>query len=198
MSSSEKQQSSLMLALLPIVILYICTVVLYALTREDLGGTSIYWEYFVPVVAFISIITAWGNAYARGDSRLFYLIRQLIIWGAFIWMLMLLQQIGVETALGGQKATVTLIMMLAMVALLVGLYLDAKMVFYALFLGFCGYLLADPANSAVLAKLGETFKIADAQSKPLTMVILVAIAAFLVSIFLLLSTRGSVAARRSR
>lgn len=195
---SEKKQSSLMLSLLPIVILYVCTVALYALTREDVAGTAGYWEYFVPVVAFISIITAWGNAYARGDSRLFYLIRQVIIWGGFIWMLMLLQKAGVDASLGGQKTTLTLIMMTAMVAMLVGLYLDAKMFFYALFLGLCGYLLADPANTAVLAKIGDTLKIADAQSKPLTMVILLAVAAFLISIFLLLSTRGSIAARRSR
>ncbi|MBK1721139.1 hypothetical protein [Thiocystis violacea] len=187
-----------MLALLPIIILYVCTIALFALTREDLGGTSTYWQYFIPVVAAISIITAWGNAYARGDSRLFYLIRQIIIWGAFLWMLMLLQKAGVDASLGGQKTTITLIMVLALVALLVGLYLDAKMVFYAVFLGFCGYLLIDPSNAAVLTKLGETFKIADAQSKPLTMVTLVAVAAFLVSIFLLLSTRGSIAARRSR
>lgn len=195
---SEKKQGSLMLALLPIVILYVATVVLYALTREDLAGTAAYWEYFVPVVAFISIITAWANAYARGDSRLFYLIRQLIIWGAFLWMLTTLQALGVESALGGAKTTVTLILMLAMVAMLVGLYLDAKMFFYSLFLGLCGYLLADPANVAVLGKIGETFKIEDAANKPMMMMTLLALAAFLVSIFLLLSTRGSVAARRSR
>ncbi|WP_338114035.1 hypothetical protein [Thiorhodococcus mannitoliphagus] len=194
----EKKQSSLMLALLPIIILYAVTIILYALTREDLAGTASYWEYFVPVVAFISIITAWANAYARGDSRLLYLIRQIIIWGAFLWMLLTLQAAGVEAALGSEKTTITLILMLAMVAMLVGLYLDAKMFFYSLFLGLCGYLLADPANVAVLGKIGETLKIEDAANKPMMMIMLLAIGTFLISIFLLLSTRGSVAARRSR
>ncbi|NEX18935.1 hypothetical protein G3480_01150 [Thiorhodococcus mannitoliphagus] len=187
-----------MLALLPIIILYAVTIILYALTREDLAGTASYWEYFVPVVAFISIITAWANAYARGDSRLLYLIRQIIIWGAFLWMLLTLQAAGVEAALGSEKTTITLILMLAMVAMLVGLYLDAKMFFYSLFLGLCGYLLADPANVAVLGKIGETLKIEDAANKPMMMIMLLAIGTFLISIFLLLSTRGSVAARRSR
>ncbi|MBK1716529.1 hypothetical protein CKO27_02490 [Thiocystis violacea] len=186
-----------MLALLPLVLLYACTVTLYALTRDDLGGTSAYWGYFVPVVAFISLITAWGNAYARGDSRLFYLIKQIIIWGAFIWVLMLLQKIGADTALGGQKATVAIVLMTALVSLLVGLYLDSKMFFYGAYLGLCGYLLADPSHSAVLAKIGETFKVVDAPNKPLTMMIAIAVVAFLVSAFLLMSTRGSVAAKRA-
>ncbi len=197
MSSSSKQ-SSLMLALLPLLILYVGTVVLYALTREDASGTAVYWGYFVPVVAFIALITGWGNAFARGDSRLFYLIKQIIIWGAFIWVLMLLQKMGVETSLGGQKATVAIVMLLALVSLLDGLYLDAKMIFFGVFLGLCGYLLADPSHSAVLAKIGTTFKVVDAQNKPLTMIAVLGGVAFLVSVFLLFSVRGSIAAKRAR
>ena len=186
-----------MLALLPLVILYAGTVALFALSRENAADIATYWGYFVPVVGVISLITAWGNAYARGDSRLFYLIKQVIIWGAFIWVLTVLQKMGVDSALGGQKAAVTLVMMTALVALLVGLYLDSKMVFYAAFLGFCGYLLAAPGHSAILVKLGEPFKVVDPANKPVTMVIAVAVVAFIVAAFLLLSTRGSVASKRS-
>lgn len=195
---SSSKQGSLMVALLPLVILYVCTVVLYALTREDVGGTATYWGYFVPVVAFISLITAWGNAYARGDSRLFYLIKQAIIWGGFIWVLMTLQKHGAETALGGEKATLALVLLTALISLLVGMYLDTKMFFYGAFLGLCGYLMAEPSNTAILAKIGEPLKIADAASKPLTIIAIVAAAAFVVSFFLLVSTRGSIATRRAR
>ena len=197
MTTSAKSQGSLMLALFPLIILYAGTVALFALSRENAADIATYWGYFVPVVGVISLITAWGNAYARGDSRLFYLIKQVIIWGAFIWVLTILQKMGVDSALGGQKAAVTLVMMTALVALLVGLYLDTKRVVYGVFLGFCGYLLADPSHSAILVKLGEPFKVVDPANKPVTMVIAVAIVTFLVAAFLLLSTRGSVAAKRS-
>lgn len=193
---SAKSQGSLLSALFPLMVLYAGTVALFVLTREGASGIALYWGYFVPVIGVISLITAWGNAYARGDSRLFYLIKQIIIWGAFIWILDLLHKMGVDSALGGQKAAVTLIMMTAIVALLVGLYLDAKMVFYGAFLGFCGYLLADPKHSAILVKIGEPFKIVDPANKPVTMVSLVAVIAFLIAAFLLLSTRGTVAAKR--
>jgi len=186
-----------MLALFPLFILYAGTVALFALTRENTSGIALYWGYFVPVIGLISLVTAWGNAYVRGDSRLFYLIKQIIIWGAFIWVLDILHKMGVDAAMGGQKAAVTLVMMTALVALLVGLYLDIKMVFYGAFLGFCGYLLADPRHSAILVKIGEPFKVVDPANKPVTMVVAVAIAAFIVAAFFMLSTRGSVAAKRS-
>jgi hypothetical protein len=195
---SSSKQGSLMVALLPLVILYVCTVVLYALTREDVGGTATYWGYFVPVVAFISLITAWGNAYARGDSRLFYLIKQIIIWGGFLWILAILQKHGVQSALGGEKLTLSLVLLTALLSIVVGLYLDTKMFFYGAFLGLCGYLLAEPSNTAILVKIGQPLKIADPASKPLTVIAVVAAAAFVVSVFLLISTRGSIASRRSR
>lgn len=197
MSNSSKQ-GSLMLALLPLVILYVCTVILFALTREDLGGTVGYWEYFVPVVAFISLIGGWGTAYARGQWRLFYLIKQAIIWGAFIGMLWMLQGLGYDSALGDQKTTVLVASLLALVSVLVGMQLDWKMFFYGAFLGLCAYLLADPSHSGVLMQLGDRFGVEDAQSKPLTMVSGLAVLAFVVSFFILLSVRGSIMAKRNR
>ena len=197
MTTSAKSQGSLMLALFPLIILYAGTVALFVLTRENASGIALYWGYFVPVIGLISLVTAWGNAYVRGDSRLFYLAKQIIIWGALAWVLTILHKMGVDSALGGQKAAVTLVMMTALVALLVGLYLDTKMVVYGVFLGFCGYLLADPSHSAILVKLGEPFKVVDPANKPVTMVIALAIVAFLVAAFFLLSTRGSVASKRS-
>lgn len=197
MTTSATKQGSLMYALFPLVVLYAGTVALFALTRGNTSNIAVFWGYFVPVIGVISLITAWGNAYARGDSRLFYLIKQIIIWGAFSWVLTILHAMGVDAALGGQKAAVTLILMTALVALLVGLYLDTKMVFYGAFLGFCGYLLASPTHSAILVKIGAPFKVVDPANKPVTMVIAVAIVAFLVAAFLLLSTRGSVAAKSS-
>jgi hypothetical protein len=196
-TKSAKSQGSFMLAMFPLIILYAATIALFALTRENAGGIATYWAYFVPVIGFISLVTAWGNAYARGDSRLFYLGKQVIIWGALFWVLTILHKMGIESTIGAQKAAVILVMMTALVSLLVGFYLDAKMVVYGAFLGFCGYLLADPGHSSVLVKLGEPFKVVDPAGKPVTMVIALAVVALLIAAFFMLSTRGSVAAKRS-
>lgn len=198
MSSSVKKQSSIMLALLPLVILYACSVVLFAMAREDLAATTLYWELAIPFVAVMSLIIGWSAVNARANSRLLYMIKQVIIWGGLVWMLMLFQTMGFHTALGEQKTTITLIFLLAFVSLLVGLQFDWKMFFYGAFLALCAYLLADASHVAVLGKIGETFGIADAQSKPLTMIIGVALAAFLISTFILISNRGAIMARRNR
>lgn len=198
MSSSGKQQSSIMLALLPLVILYVCSVVLFAMAREDLAGTTLYWEIAIPLVAVISLIIGWSTVNAREDSRLFYLVKQVLIWGGLVWMLMLFQTMGFHTALGEQKTTITLIFLLAFVSLLVGLQLDWKMFFYGAFLALCAYLLADASHLVVLGKIGDTFGVADAQGKPLTMIIGIALAAFLISTFILISNRGAIMARRNR
>ena len=93
MSNSAKQ-SSFLLALLPLVILYAGAAVLVVLSRGVLGGTVQYWEFFVPVVAVISLISGWGQAYANGNSRLMYLIKQIINWGLLIGILWLIHRLA--------------------------------------------------------------------------------------------------------
>ncbi len=197
MSSSAKQQSSIMLALLPLVILYACSVVLFAIAREDLASTTLYWELAIPLVAIISLITGWSAVSARGDSRLMYLLKQVLIWGSLIWLLMLFQTMGFDTDLGEQKTTISLIFLLVFVSLLIGIQLDWKMFFYGAFLGLCAYLLADASHSAILNKIGDSFGIVDAQSKPLAMVIGLALVAFLISAFILISHRAAIMSRRN-
>lgn len=198
MSKSAAKQSPLMLALLPLVILYVCAVVLVALSREDLGGTLSYWEFFIPIVAVISLISGWGNAYVRGQWSLFYLIRQILSWGLFVGMLWLLQEQGVPEALGDQKTTLTLVFLLALVSVLVGMQLDWKLFVFGVFLAICAYLLADPAHVAMLTPIGDRVGIEDAQSKPLTMIIGMGTVAFVISLFILLSMRGAIMAKRVR
>jgi hypothetical protein len=44
--------------------------------------------------------------------------------------------------------------------------MDFKLVVFALFLAFCAYVLFVPSDNAALARVGEIFHIADAQSRP--------------------------------
>jgi hypothetical protein len=192
------KQSSLTIALLPSVILYACTIVLVALTRENLGGTVHYWEFLVPLVAVISLFSGWSQAYVRNNSRFMYLIKQILHWGLLMGLLWLLQVQGITTTLGDQKYTLALLYLLSLTALLAGLNLDLKQLFFGAFLALCTYLLAAPANVAILKPIGDALRITDAQSKPLTMIIVMGLIAFAASALVLMSTRGSVMAKRTR
>jgi hypothetical protein len=164
--AKSTDQGSLMMALLPSVILYVAAVVLISLTREDTSGTIQYWETFVPVVAFISLLSGFGHAYMRNQSYAFYTLKQVIHWGLVIGLLWLLHTQGVRASLDDQKYLLLLLYLLGLAALLAGLHMDWKFVFFGAFLAFCTYLLAAPENAAILAPIGETFGIANAQEKP--------------------------------
>jgi hypothetical protein len=189
-------QGSLMVALLPSVILYVAAVVLIMLTREDVTGTIPYWETFVPVVAFISLLSGFGQAYLRDQSYLFYTLKQILHWGIVIGLLWLLHTHGVRAALDDQKYLLVLLYLLGLATLLAGLHMDWKFIFFGAFLAFCTYLLAAPENTAILASIGETFGIANAQDRPMTMIIGTAVVAFLASTMVLIGTRGATLSKR--
>jgi hypothetical protein len=189
-------QGSLMMALLPSVILYVGAVVLIALTREDAAGTVPYWETFVPFVAFISLLSGFGQAYVRDQSYIFYVFRQILHWGIVIGLLWLLHTHGVRAALDDQKYLLILLYLLGLASLLAGLHMDWKFIFFGAFLAFCTYILAAPENVAILAPIGETFGIANAQDKPLTMIIGTAVVAFLASTLILIGMRGAILSKR--
>lgn len=196
--SKSVKQGSLMMALLPSFILYASTIILVALTRGDLGGTIKYWEFMVPLAALISLMSGWGPTYARNASRFSYLIKQIVHWGLLLGLLWLLQTQGVTAALGAPKYTLVLLYLLSLTIILGGFYLDLKQVLFGAFLGFCAYLLAAPANIAILKPIGETLRIADPQSKPLTMILVVGLIAFAVNAVFVMGTRGAVIAKRTR
>jgi hypothetical protein len=189
-------QGSLMMALLPSVILYVGAVVLIALTRDDAAGTVPYWETFVPFVAFISLLSGFGQAYVRDQSYVLYVFRQILHWGIVIGLLWLLHTHGVRAALDDQKYLLILLYLLGLASLLAGLHMDWKFIFFGAFLAFCTYILAAPENVAILAPIGETFGIANAQDKPLTMIIGTAVVAFLASTLILIGMRGAILSKR--
>ena len=196
--SQTKKQGSLTIALLPSVILYVSAIVLFALTREDLGGTIHYWEVLVAVAAVISLLSGWGQTYAANRSHLMYLIKQIIHWGLLLGVLYLFQTQGITAALGDQKYTVVLLTLLSMTAIFAGLYIDFKALFFGAFMAICTYLLAAPANVSILEPIGKTLRIADPQTKPLTMIIVMGLIAFVAGALVLISVRGSIMAKRNR
>lgn len=197
MSTSAKQ-GSLTLALLPSVILYVVAVTLILLTRDGTSGILPYWQAFVLLAAFISLLSGFRQAYINDRSRLMYFIKQVIHWGALIGALWLWQTQSVTSGMGEAKYTLVLMYLLAVSSITAGLYLDFRTLFFGIYMGICAYLLTASANLAILAPIGKTLHVANPTTKPLTMIALMALVAFVLSTFFLLTQRGSVAAKRSR
>lgn len=189
-------QVSFRIAVLPSIILYVAAVVLIVLTRNGMQGTLPYWETFVLVVALISLFSGFGQAYLRDQSYFFYMLKQIIHWGVVIGLLWLLNTQGIRDALGDQKYLLMLVYLLGLGSLLAGLHMDWKLVFFGAFVSLGAYLLAAPENVAILGTIGDTFGIANAGEMPQTMIIGLAVVAFLASTMILIGVRGAVLSKK--
>ena len=191
-----RYQTPLIIALLPQIVLFVSAVVLFWLSLKDMAGTIMYWEYFVPVLAAISLISGWSQSYLNNEVRAWYLIKQVVHWGALGGMLFALNQQGVQAAVDAQQFTTIVIYLIAFATLLAAIHLDFKILFFSLFLVFCAYLLSAPADNAMLTFIGDTFGIDGAQSKILSISIGVAVVGFIASTFVLVSMRGFLLTKR--
>jgi hypothetical protein len=191
-----RYQSPFLFALLPQIILFVTAVVLFWLSQDDMAGTIEYWEYFIPVIALISLISGWSQSYLSNELRAWYLFKQIVHWGAVFGLLYAANGQGLREAIDAQQYTSIVIYLIAFATLLAAVHMDFKLFFFSLFMVFCAYLLAAPADNAMLIYIGETFGIDGAQSKALSISIGVAVAGFLASTLVLLSMRGMVLSKR--
>ncbi|WP_242469348.1 hypothetical protein [Rhabdochromatium marinum] len=178
------------------LLLFGVVVLLYSLTSGGLAGASRYWELFIPVLALFSLGSGWGQMYLNDESRLWYLIRQGIHWGALIGLVYLLNTQGIRELMSDQQYTILLVYLIAFAAVLAAIQMDIRMLFLSAFLVYCAFLIAVPENNPALIQLGETFGVADAQSKPFMMTLAVAAAGFFASTFFMISMRGAIIAKR--
>jgi hypothetical protein len=185
------------MALLPILILFIAAVVLFWLSQKDMAGTYKYWEIFVPVVAVVSLISGWTQAYVSNSNRAWYLLRQVIHWGALIGLLWLLNSQGYRELMTDQQYTALMLYLLALGTLLAAVQMDIKLIFFSMFLAFCAFLIAVPADNQTLIAIGNTLGIAEPQAKPVLVSSAVATAGFIASLFVVFIMRGALISKRA-
>lgn len=193
---SKSKQSSLMMAILPSLVLYIAAFVLVFLSREDLASTLPYWEFFIPLVAVFSLMSGWGQADVFNRSRLFYLVKQILHWGALGGLLWMFGEIGIRDALNASQYNILQIYLLTFAALIAGLYLDAKLFFFGAFLLISAYSLSDAQHFDILAIIGEQLGVSDAQNKPVTLLAILAALGFAASALILMAMRSGILAKR--
>ena len=186
------------MALLPILILFAATVVLFWLSQRDMTATYKYWEIFVPVVAVVSLISGWTQAYVANRNRAWYLLRSVIHWGALIGLLYLLNSQGYRELMNDQQYTALMLYLLALGTLLAAVQMDIKLLFFSVFLAFCAFLIAVPADTPTLIAVGGMLGIAEPQAKPVLVSSAVALAGFIASLFIVFIMRGALISKHAR
>jgi hypothetical protein len=190
--------SPLPMSLLPLLLLFVATVVLFWLSQNDIGSTFRYWEIFIPIVAVVSLASGWSQAYVSGSNRLWYLVRQVVNWGALIGLLYILNSQGFRELMSDQQYTALMVYMLALGTLLAAVQMDIKLIFFSVFLVFCAYLVAVPSDNPTLIGVGNLFGIADPQTKPVLVSGILAAAGFFASLFVVFMMRGAVISKNAR
>ncbi len=195
-AKTKGQNSPLLISLLPFVVLFGATLVLFWLSQGDMEGTYKYWEFFVPVVAVISLVSGWGQAYISGKGRLWYLVKQCIHWGLLIGLIYIFNTQGIRDTLSTQQYVAIILYLLALTALITAVQMDFKLVFFGIFLLFCAYVIMVPDNNPTLLGIGNLLNISDPQSKPLIVASALAAIGFVASLFLLIMFRGAMTSKR--
>ena len=185
------------MSVLPLLILFGGAVALLWLSQKDMASTYKYWEIFVPIVAFISLISGWGQAFVSDNNRLWYLIRQLVQWGLLIGLLYILNTQGIRPLLSDQQYTGVVLYLLAFTTLVAAIQMDLKLIFFGVFMVFCAFLIMVSTDNPTLIGVGNQFGIADPQTKPITVSMALAAVGFVASLFVLFMIRGAMSSKRA-
>ncbi|EIC22668.1 hypothetical protein [Thiorhodovibrio frisius] len=196
-SAKSKGGGSMLLGLMPLLVLFGATVLLYNLTSGGFSEAFMYWEYFMGFIALYFLFSGWSQAYLNGNSSLWYLIRQCVHWGALFALVYVLNIQGIRELIPDPQYTILLLYLIAFTTLLAAIQMNIKMIFFAAFMVFVAYLIAVPENNPALIKLGEAFQVAEAPTKPLMMTIWVAVAGFVGTLFFKASMGGAISAKRA-
>lgn len=144
MSASDQQldRKRFMLYQLPYLVLYVAAIGLVAMTAHDASEMSTYWQFFIPLVALVSILGGWRWAGSTGRDRWVYILRQVLHWAALILVLRLLYAHAVQDFLNDEQDAFVSIYLVGLAAVLSGIYLDWKMALFGLFLLLSGIAIA--------------------------------------------------------
>ncbi|TVQ86265.1 MAG: hypothetical protein EA400_13475 [Chromatiaceae bacterium] len=132
------------------VVLYLCAIVLVAITDSNPQSVARYWEWFVPVVALASILDGWRD---NRQGALGYLIRQLLHWGALMLVILLLFLPEMQYFLNAETDGFVVAYLLGLTALLAGVHSTWKMGVFGAFLLLSGVAIGFLSDNALLLLL---------------------------------------------
>ena len=135
---------------LPYIAIYAIAIWLIALTNSNPTAAYPKWEWFIPLVALVSVIGGWKSMDRAGNNFLVYLLKQALHWGALLFVLYMLFLPDVEHFLSADSHGFVVVFLLGLTALLSGIYLDWKMALFGLFLIGSGVGIAYLEDNAMI------------------------------------------------
>lgn len=135
---------------IPYVVLYAVAVGLVAMTSHNAAGTSIYWQMFIGLIALVSIVAGWRFASEPGSSVGLYMLKQVLHWGALVLVIRLLYTHNLQDFLNDNQDGFVTVYMIALTAILSGIYMDWRMALFGIFLLLSGVGMAWIDNNAML------------------------------------------------
>ena len=157
----ESRFAKVALANLPYVVLYAIAVVLIAMTDHNPASTQGAWNYYIPLMGIVSAMSGWSrHAGDEWKTRLRYIVRQVVHWGALLLVVRLLFLSDVQHFLRAEDDGFVIIYLFGLASIRAGAYLDWKMALFGLFLIFSGVFIAFLDDNALLLAVGGTALIA--------------------------------------
>lgn len=186
----------LWLAVLPVVLLFAVAAFLFWISKGDMAGTFGYWQLLIPITAVISLSSGWGQAALNDNAKLLYLFKQVLHWGLLVGLLYVIDTQGIRPLMNDHQYTIVLLYLFGFTTILAALHVDLKMLFFGIFLAFCGYLLAVPDNNPTLVAIGQVFGFADAATSPVAVTVVMALVGCVATLFLLVIMRGALISKK--
>jgi hypothetical protein len=153
----ESRFARAILVNLPYVVLYAIAVVLIAMTDHNPASAQGAWNYYIPLMGIVSAMSGWNrHAGDEWKTRLRYIVRQVVHWGALLLVVRLLFLSDVQHFLRAEDDGFIIIYLFGLSSILAGAYLDWKMALFGLFLIFSGVFIAFLDDNALLIAVGGT------------------------------------------
>lgn len=140
----------LLIVNIPYLALYVIAVWLIALTDRDPTEAAMQWQFFIPLVALVSIIDGWAD---RRDHWATYLTKQVLHWGTLMAVTWLMFLPEMAAFMNSENHGFVVSYMLGLTAVLSGIYLEWKMSVFGAFLILSDIGIAYLSDNALLVAL---------------------------------------------
>ncbi len=123
-------------------------------TTFDLNGSRWYWQWIIPLLGMICMVTEWFHVEPTLKARALMILRQILHWGAVLFLILLIfyasERGAYINALDDRQASFVLMLIITLSMFLAGVYLDWRLCVVAIFLIVTAVINVALSNAAPL------------------------------------------------
>jgi len=119
---------------LPYAVLYVVAISLVSATTSEPLKAAHRWQLFIPLVGLVATLGGWHRSGEGAGNKAWYLLQQVMHWGALAIVVNLLFMSSMRHFLDLQSDAFILIYLLGFSAILSGIYMDWNMLGFGVFL----------------------------------------------------------------